>query len=324
MVAEARPARALYGQVPPDAARERSGRFEVTSEQYPNFFVLGAIKAGTTSLHSYLGQHPQIFMPRLKEVGFFQTDDEYSRGLSYLARTHYRYARGYTARGDATASYLYHQCVADRIEEALPRSARRFVVLMRDPVKRAYSAYLHMVRVKLEQETFERGLALESERLREDMHGSYMFGYAQAGLYGKFLEPWIERFGSESVLPVFSEDLRRDPAGVLQQICDHIDVDPDFAFDLTRRLNPASEPRFGLLSLLWRTPAPVKQVLNTAIPSSLRATLQQRVDKIDSKPVTPPAIDPACERDLRAFFADDIRRVEILTGRDLSAWRAGV
>lgn len=312
----------LCGLAAPTSAIERTGVGDVGSERLPNFFVIGAAKAGTTSLYSYLGQHPQIFMPRLKELGFFQVDEEFERGLSVLLRQHYQGAQGFLARGEATPTYLYNEFVAERIAVTLPVSSHRFLVLFRDPVERAYSAYLHMVRLKVETETFERGLELEPVRIRDDIYRSYSHAYVQAGMYARFLEPWIERFGRPRVLPVFSEELRNDPAAVMREICEFLEVDPGFEFDASRRLNVASDTRFGLLPLLWRTPTPVKRVLNAAISHRVRGNIMQYIGEKDTKPMKPSPMNEATAARLRTVFAEDVRSLERITGRDLSAWAA--
>jgi Sulfotransferase family len=310
----------LCGLCDPTAALRHARSVPGERDRYPNFFVIGATKAGTTSLHSYLGQHPEIYMPSFKELGFFQIDAEFARGLSSLVRHHYRKADRFPARGDGTPTYLYNSFVAERIAATLPATSHRFVVLLRDPVRRAYSAYLHMVRLGLEQETFDRALDLEAERVRSDVHRSYSWGYVTAGRYAHFLAPWLDRFGRAALLPVVSEELRADPNAVMRTISEFLDVDPDFRFDTHQQLNAASEARFGLLSKLWSAPEPVKRTVNAAVPYRVRGRIQERLARLDAKPATHPPLDPSTAARLRSVLEPDIVELERLIGRPLSRW----
>jgi hypothetical protein len=289
-------------------------------DRHPNFFVIGATKAGTTSLNAYLAQHPQVFMPAFKELGFFQIDDEYAQGFAYLARRHYAQAERFGARGDATPTYLYNEFVAERIQRTLPESSHRFIVLLREPVRRAYSAYLHMVRLRLERETFEDALELEDSRVRRDVHRSYSHAYLTAGRYDHFLEPWYARFGASAFLPVVSEQLRDDPKGTLRAIAAFLKIDPHFDFDPAARLNSAGDVRFGILPALWRTPESVKRVLNSAIPYRVRGRLQEVIAAWDTKAADYPEMDVDTARRLRAFFAPDVTALERRIGRTLDEW----
>jgi len=131
----------------------------------PNFFVLGAAKCGTTTLHGLLTAHPHICITKEKEPRFFNTDTSYNRGLDRYLRDHFRGAAGFKARGEATPFHLASgRKVRDRIRCDLGKDLR-FVVILRDPVKRAWSHYLHRCRAGVETETFERALELEPTRL---------------------------------------------------------------------------------------------------------------------------------------------------------------
>ena len=132
----------------------------------PNFFVLGAPKCGTTTLHEVLMAHPHIFMTKEKEPHFFDTDTYYNRGLDRYLRDHFRGAAGFKARGEATPTYLRSGKARDRIRGDLGKDLR-FVVILRDPVKRAWSAYLQECRYGVETESFERALELEPTRLSQ-------------------------------------------------------------------------------------------------------------------------------------------------------------
>jgi hypothetical protein len=116
----------------------------------PSFMVLGAGKAGTTSLYYYLAQHPEVFMCSPKEPPFFQT--EYELGAEYYWRTHFRGYRGQRHAGEAAHHNLHLPYVTERIAATVPDAS--FIVLCRNPIERALSAYWHNVTRGVERSSF--------------------------------------------------------------------------------------------------------------------------------------------------------------------------
>ena len=191
----------------------------------PNFFVLGAAKCGTTTLHEVLTAHPHIFMTKEKEPRFFDDDTYYTGGLDGYLRDHFRGGADFKARGEATPSYLASGRKArDRIRRDLGKDLR-FVVILRDPVKRAWSHYLHQCRHGVETESFERALELEPSRL--SVGRPAMTAYFRDGLYAHHLRVWFEAFPREHFLVLLTEDLAERPAAVARQAFAFLDVDPD-------------------------------------------------------------------------------------------------
>jgi hypothetical protein len=132
----------------------------------PNFFLLGAAKAGTTSLYHCLKQHPQVFMPANKEPRFFDRDEFYQEGLSVYLNRHFKGSEIYPARGEATPAYHRPEKVIPRMKKAYGRLSPKFLIILRDPVERAWSHYLHRVFFTLEEESFEHALKLEKSRIQ--------------------------------------------------------------------------------------------------------------------------------------------------------------
>jgi hypothetical protein len=132
----------------------------------PNFLIIGAQKSGTTSLYKYVAQHPQVVPAYKKEIYFFNTPQRYGRGLPYY-RAHFptkwamRRPPQPRLTGEASPEYLFHPLAAERVQAAVPHA--KFLVLLRNPVLRAYSHYQHMVRSGQETRTFEQALAREGQ-----------------------------------------------------------------------------------------------------------------------------------------------------------------
>ena len=279
----------------------------------PNFFVLGVPKCGTTTLHEVLIAHPNIFMTKQKEPRFFDTDTYYNRGFDRYLRDHFRGAAGFKARGEASPTYLRSGKARDRIRGDLGKDLR-FVVILRDPVKRAWSAYLQECRRGLETETFERALELEPTRLsRDPTCAAYFLG----GLYARQLRVWFEAFPREHFLVLLTEDLAERPAAVARQAFAFLEVDPDVEF------SPPSPANVGWTPRCPRLGAALNRRLKRFVPYSSRQRLGKLINRWISRPFEgAPTIDPAIARALRRRYRDEILAVEEIIGRDLGKWRS--
>ena len=288
----------------------------------PNFFVLGAAKCGTTTLHQVLMVHPNIFMTKQKEPHFFNTDTYYNRGLDRYLRDHFRGAAGFKARGEATPAYLRSGKVRDRIRGDLGKDLR-FVVILRDPVKRAWSAYLQQCRDGVETETFERALELEPSRLSVG-RPEWATAYFRNGLYARQLRVWFEAFPREHFLVLLTEDLAERPSAVAHEAFAFLDVDPDVEFSPPSRANVSWTPRNRrLAAALNPRRGGMIGTLKRLVPRSTRQRLAKLINRWNSRPVErAPTLDPAVARALRRRYCDEILAVEEIVGRDLGMWRS--
>lgn len=190
----------------------------------PTCLIIGAQKGGTTSLHAYLEEHPDVGSPFIKEVHYFTLHAD--EPLDYY-RAHFPRAGQFAHVLESTPYYLFHPAVPERVQRALPES--RLVVLLRDPVDRAYSHYNHERQLGHERLDFAAALeaepgrlAGEEERLRADpRYHSFAhqhFSYLGRGMYAEQLDRWYAAFPREQILVLASEDLFADPAGVLHRV----------------------------------------------------------------------------------------------------------
>ena len=209
----------------------------------PDFLILGAQKAGTTSLHRYLELHPAMLAPSVKEVHFF--DVQWWRGQRYyrahfpttLARIARRLSRGQRAiTGEASPYYLAHPQVPRRVHSVCPRIP--MIVILRDPIERAHSHYLHNCRIGAEScTTFAEALDREPERLagelermsadeRYESFAHRHHSYVLRGQYAAQLRAWFDVFPREQILVLENEALARDPAGVYRRVLDFLQLPP--------------------------------------------------------------------------------------------------
>jgi hypothetical protein len=287
----------------------------------PNFFVLGAMKCGTTTLHGLLAAHPHIFTAKEKDLRFFDDDTYYNRGLDRYLRDHFRGAAGFKARGEATASYLASGRKArDRIRRDLGKDLR-FVVILRDPVKRAWSHYLHQCCDRIETESFERALELEPRRLPAGKPASTT--YFLDGLYAHQLRVWFEVFPREHFLVLLTEDLAERPDSVARQAFAFLDVDPDVELPLSSPANVRGTPRHARLAAALNRPGVIMATLKHLAPYTSRQRVRRLINRWNRRPFEKtPTIDPAIARALRRRYCDEILAVEEIIGRDLGMWRS--
>ncbi len=197
----------------------------------PSFIVIGAMKCGTGSLYRYLAQHPQILHSRPKEAHFF--DNSYTRGASWY-RGHFPTPTDAAQQTfEASPSYIFHPQVPARIHQYDPTV--KLILLLRDPVARAYSHYHHMLRNGHETLPFEDTIAAEEERLdgeeeriRQDPDYSsrpyIRFSYVTRGLYARQVRRWLELFPREQLLVIKTEALARNPGDSFDRIAAFLDL----------------------------------------------------------------------------------------------------
>jgi hypothetical protein len=232
----------------------------------PNFVILGAAKAGTTALYHYLTQHPEIYMTPTKETNFFSLmddrldfrgpgDQDYISRFSITAMEEYRAQfRGRTtetAVGEASPLYLYCPQAPPRIHEYLPDA--KLVAILRNPVARAYSAFLHLVRDGRET-TVEFGSALREEEARIRDRWEHIWHYKRMGFYHEQVKRYYDLFDREQIRLYTYRRFTSEPLSVLQDLFRFLGVDDTFAPDLTVRHNSASIPahlRPPLLLDVW-------------------------------------------------------------------------
>lgn len=202
----------------------------------PNFIIVGAQKAGTTSLFGYLEGHPQCISPLTKEVHYF--DKNFYRGENWY-RMHFPFVSTLRdGRRQSFESSPYYMCdprVPARMQELLPDV--KLIFLLRNPVTRAYSHYQHSVLRRREPLSFEDALAAEADRLTGEEERmladpSYMgfahqhFSYLLRGMYADQLNRWRDHFPAEQMLMLEAEQMFKQPAEVFADVLNFLGLDP--------------------------------------------------------------------------------------------------
>jgi len=291
----------------------------VKDPRLPNFFILGAAKYETTSLYHYLKQHPEIYLPIIKEPHFFDNGTLYRKGLNWYLSTHFDGAETYRAREEATPRYFHlPQIVIPRLLEVYQEEPPKFIVIFRDPVKRAWSHYLHRWRLGLEQESFERALTLEEERSKK---GDSWVSYFRDGLYAQQFKTWLAHFPKERFCFVFTEELADNPVNMVQNIFHFLGVDHTVTVDTAVKKNVAAVPRSMRLMKLLNKEFLIKRTMKTILPFYLRRQLGQLLRGLLLIPCQE-KIEPPYEIQLmlRQRYREDILELQEIVDKDLGHW----
>ncbi|MGZ8242888.1 tetratricopeptide repeat-containing sulfotransferase family protein [Methylomagnum sp.] len=227
--------------------RARAAGKDSADSKPPSFLIIGQPKAGTTALYTHLCDHPRFIPPLIKEPEFWSRF--YAVGADWY-RAHFPPLPRDSARitGDATATYFYHPDVPRRIAHALPNI--KLVLILRDPVARAYSHYWMHVRHGLEQRTWEAVVDTELalfpccplktealDRLWRPGAFSYLLGSAAL----PHLQRWLAHFPREQLLILRTTELAGDLPGTLRRVCTFLDL-PPFATGNAKRVNEGRYP----------------------------------------------------------------------------------
>lgn len=189
----------------------------------PNFLIIGAQKSGTTTLYAAMRSHPQIFMPPIKELEFFNRDDDFSKGFKSYLNTAPSSLESLVV-GEASPQYLSSLVASQRIVEHC--SDTKIIAILRDPVERAFSHYRMSVRRRRESRQFSELVEAQLELIEAGAPETSMdHGYVFNGLYGSLLERY--RFFAETgrLKVLFFEELKRDPSQVHRELFDFLGVD---------------------------------------------------------------------------------------------------
>lgn len=292
----------------------------------PNFLIVGASKSGTSSLYHYLKQHPDIFLSeKQKEGRYFSQMNNCFRGPGDTVvettvikdeETYKVLFNGYEqekAVGDISPEYLYFHEQAIPLIKTTLGSEVRIIVILRNPVDRAYSAYTHFKRDKREELSFEE--ALEKEMEREAQNWLWTWKYKHSGFYTAQVKAYLDSF--EHVKVFLYDDLLNDQPQVLKNICAFIGVDAEFQFDTTYKYNVSGDPKNQLLYKLETSRGLIK-ALKKVVPSGLVARIKK--NWTGEKQMVKSEMSEETRNNLADFFRDDILELQNLINRDLSAW----
>ena len=273
----------------------------------PNLIVIGAAKCATTSLHYYLGLHPEISMSRTKELLFFVKEHGWQRGVEWYRS---QFPEKTSRRGESSPAYTLwpkHQGVPERMRAVIPEA--RLIYLVRDPVERLVSEYRHRLTRREETRSLLEALT------RPGKNDTYV----AAGLYHEQIQQYLQHFPPSSLLVVAAEDLRADPRCTLRRVFDFLSVEASFWSPRFRWTLHRSDLRRRATPLGIRLKTPVRRLLRP-LPFALRGPIERTLLFGFSRPMAAPRLNADLRETASDLFRDDARALRQLTGEDFEGW----
>ena len=294
----------------------------------PNFIIAGFPKCGTTSLHHYLDEHPEIYMPTQKELHFFTSNilsklnkgpkdaivkkTQINSSEKYL--NFYKSVRTEIAIGDASPSYINYPSQFKKIKEYL--NDPKVIIILRDPIDRAYSNYLHLKREHRETLTFKESILKEGER-KKNKYSDFWYYKFNSTYYDKIIKA-KETFSD--VLILTSEDLSKNGQATLKSVYKFLEVDDTFQLKRNfKNFNQGGHYKENFFTKIIFQPSTLKNKIKKFIkPTPFLKIIIHKIANTFSK--KPKKINDELLKYLKKYFKKEVEKLETLN-IDISKWR---
>lgn len=294
----------------------------------PSFLIVGVAKAGTTNVYEILRQHPEIYLPK-KETFFFNNrnllslgkgepnnpyEDLISDEKTYLSV--FEDCPDAAISGEVATGYLYdYQNSIPKIKATL--GDPKIVVILRNPVTRCYSSYMHFVKNAMETLSFEQALEIGEERM--ELGYTFMWHHKNLSLYASAVEAYMKQFSQVKVL--FFEQLVSSKDAFFNELHDFLEVSKTDT--VASRTNTSGKPKSHLMQGLITKPNPIKHAIRplfrAIVPLEKRKGVREWLKNKNLR--TAEKMLPETKEKLTAFFADDIAKLEQLLGKEINYWK---
>lgn len=313
-------------------------QLQISTKPKPNFFIVGAPKCGTTSLHEYLQRHPDIYMPFYKEPHYFGSDLVGSRFMQFRNKTP-KYLKLFqdvtteTRIGESSPWYLVSQNAAQEIHDYNPDA--KIIMILRNPVDMMYSMWSQFRYSGNEQiEDFEEALAAEPVRrqgqlIRRAAHCVTGLFYHEMASYTKQVKRYFDVFGEENIHVIIFDDFKNDTASIYKDVLDYLKIDSTFetSFDV---VNPNKEVRLewlqkiiletGFSLMLLKDRLTYLATTNAFVPYTYRTSAVKGVINAYTKYEKRSPLTPELRQHILHDFESEIDDLSKLLNRDLSHW----
>ena len=278
----------------------------------PNLIIIGGLKCGTTSIHHYLGLHPEIHMSKPKELNFFVKELNWDLGIPWYEG---RFDGRFPVRGESSPHYTnlprYHG-VAARIHDNLPDA--RLIYMVRDPISRILSHWRHATGAGYETRSMQDVLT------REDQ------AYVTRSMYWMQLQPYLERFGPEQICVIAQEELQAERGQTMRRAFEFAGVDPDFTseqFEREWERSTAKESdQYQLMEKLVKLPGFKSFDRNfDRLPERMRWMVEKVVHDPDAAEAPKPELTSEIESRLTRRFSGDAPRIQEFADRGFPRWK---
>ena len=295
------------------------------SNKKPDFFIIGAAKAGTTSLYDILSQHTQVYFPFDKEPAYFCDDEYFSRGDEWYLKTFFEKAREQQICGEATSRYLYFaEKVAPRINYYSQPELPKFIAIFRDPAKLVYSFYWNSVREGHETLSFTEALVAERDRMVKlqaqlERRGQILYAYSRVGLYAQQVLRYLAMFPKDRFLFLLTDDLMDFPT-LVSRLQIFLGLEDLSTFIKPVKSNVSALPESSKLQKWLRNRSLLKEFLKPFIPLSIRYKFKMATLEMNLREFTPPEIDEEIANSIREHYREETKQLQDIIQRDLSSW----
>lgn len=292
-------------------------------EILPNFLIVGAQKAGTTTLSEVLQQHSRIFIPIAKELHFFDDPKKYSKGLSYYSSL-FSGAENAEAIGEITPVYLFYPDIPEKIAN-MPGKAIKIIIVLRNPADRAISHFKMEVSRRHEKRTFAQAMNEGIEGLKNGVNYNPDNNYLDRGFYAGQIKNYFRFFPAEHVLIIiFEEDFIQNRVATIKRIFNFLGVENEnVKTDISKRQANYYRSKWigNITDNLGEFPIFHEKVLQ--IPY-FNSHLLPQIKKLNNAPFPNTLVMEKMKSTLLTdLYYDDIKKVELLIGRDLCNWYTG-
>ena len=276
-----------------------------------NTFIVGAPKAGTTSLHYYLSQHEDVCMSTIKEPNYFSFEEVST--LYYNATSvsdckvyHKLFKDEKKIIGEASVSYLFYKNIPSRILEYNPKA--NIIIMLRNPLERAISHYLMDHRLGF--------CSLPLEDILDNRHAHPLFfqQYLELGLYYQSVKRYLDTFGDKQVHILYYTDFKRDIESLMKGVFQFLKIE-NTSLDYSVQ-NPFLSSDYAFVSYLYRL-SWVRKGLKSLIPQNYVKSVKNRLFSKTDKP----NFSESLLSQINAFYQSDISQLESLLNVDLSQWK---
>jgi len=283
-----------------------------------DFFIVGAPKAGTTSLYHYLNEHPQVEMSSQKEPDYFSDKAIHQQGMYYdkkRVNTPDKYESLFVQKesvvyGEGSVSYLFYDNVAEDIKKYNPNA--KIIIMLRNPIERAFSHYLMDYRLGLVSDSFENIIAKKSKC--KNAHLFYQ-QYIEVSKYAKQIQRYLDFFEKENILFIDYEEFKKNVSKSVDQAYNFLNISAEFSADVYTKYNAFVMPKNKGIRFIYSFVF-LRRILTFLFPIGLVKNIKILLFKIDKKP----KLLKETRIHLRKIFKNDIKKLEEVLGKDYSKW----
>lgn len=289
----------------------------------PNYMFIGAAKSATTTFFDILKKHEDIFVPKFKEPHFFNIDENYLKGLDWYKKTYFKDINNESIIIDFTPTYLYYKLCAERIFDSLGPNVK-FVIILRNPVDRAYSHYNHSKRDGHEVSSFEDAIKLENERIekfrdKNDFLSELRCSYISQGLYFEMISAYLKYFDLNNFYIInFESEVVQNLDQTLLKLSKFLKLDLS-NLDYEIHSNKSGKPKYKLLQNIITNNNLFRKILKVIVPQKQRQIIRNKIKNFNKEDFVYLQLSEEKRRQLfEKYFRKDIMKLENLIGKKMN------